>query len=108
MVYVDDMKAEYQPSHRPGFKYIMSHMVADTDEELHEMAHKIGVQRRWFQKDHYDVTQTSRKLAVQHGAIEITQRQCAIMMMNRRRGSPMGTPEEAQKVLDARLSLLSF
>ena len=42
-VYVDDMKADFAPSHRPGRKYILSHMIADTEEELHAMADKIGV-----------------------------------------------------------------
>lgn len=42
-VYVDDMKAEFAPSHRPGRTYVMSHMIADTDAELHAMADRIGV-----------------------------------------------------------------
>jgi hypothetical protein len=30
-------------------RMIMCHMIADTAAELHEMADKIGVDRRWFQ-----------------------------------------------------------
>lgn len=74
-VYVDDMKAGYQPAHRPGRKYVMSHMVADSIQELHEMADQIGVARKWFQGDHYDICQSKRLIAVQRGAIEVTMRQ---------------------------------
>lgn len=72
-VYVDDMRAQYG-------RMVMCHMVADTDDELHAMADKIGVARRWHQKagtyrSHYDIALSKRALAVQHGAVEITQRQ---------------------------------
>jgi hypothetical protein len=46
-VYVDDMRAPYRGM-------IMCHMIADTDEELNAMASAIGMQRGWFQGDHYD------------------------------------------------------
>lgn len=59
----------------------MSHMVADSDTELHEMAHKVGLKREWFQhkKDkpwlnHYDICQTKKKEAHKLGAIEIRRR----------------------------------
>jgi hypothetical protein len=84
-VYVDDMKADYEPSHRHGFKYVMSHMFADTEDELHAMADKIGVLRKWYQGDHYDITQSKRALAVQAGAKEITVREMARMVMAQRR-----------------------
>lgn len=61
-VYVDDYKAPFK-------KMLMCHMVADTDIELDEMADKIGVKRKWKQKDHYDVCLSKRKLAIQNGAI---------------------------------------
>lgn len=56
---------------------LMCHMVADTPEELHVMADKIGMQRKWFQsfakakRPHYDISEPKRKLAVQYGAVEI-------------------------------------
>ena len=66
-VYVDDMKAEFQSRHAPGRRYVMSHRIADTDDELHAMADKIGVARKWFQRDHYDITQSKKALAIKHG-----------------------------------------
>ena len=85
MVYVDDMKAEFKPKHRPGLNYIMSHMIADTEEELHEMAAKIGVARKWYQGDHYDVTQSAKARAIKFGAKQITWRELGLMVAQRRR-----------------------
>ena len=54
----------------------MSHMIADTPEELHAMADRIGLQRQWFQAPpkasfwHYDIAQSKRALAVKAGAID--------------------------------------
>lgn len=68
-VYVD--KAIYQFG-----RMIMCHMIADTPAELHTMADRIGVARRWFQTPpkasfwHYDIAKSKRVLAVAAGAIE--------------------------------------
>ncbi|MFN9471037.1 DUF4031 domain-containing protein [Acidovorax sp.] len=73
-VYVDNMRA------RVG-RMVMCHMVADTEHELHEMADRIGVDRRWYQyplksrHPHYDIGLGMRALAVAAGAIEISQRE---------------------------------
>jgi len=51
----------------------MSHMFADSLEELHAMAHKIGLKREWFQEGstpHYDISQSKRAEAIKHGALE--------------------------------------
>lgn len=101
-VYVDDMAADYKPSHRPGFKYVMSHMIADTEEELHAMADKIGVLRKWYQGDHYDITQTKKALAIKAGAKLIPVRTLATMAVNRRCGFPFGTPETCFEIADKR------
>lgn len=46
-----------------------AHLVSDTSfEELHEFASRIGVDRRWFQGDHYDVPAEVRDAAIAAGA----------------------------------------
>lgn len=73
-VYVDDMWK--LPTGR--FRRMkMSHMIADTDDELHAMANTIGVARKWYQGDHYDIALSKRALAVSAGAQEITLRELA-------------------------------
>lgn len=81
-VYVD--KAQ-----NPFGRMKMCHMVADSLEELHDMAKKIGMKREWFQdnKDHphYDLSITKRKLAIQFGAIEIDNKQLVELIRKNRR-----------------------
>ena len=77
-VYVDDMQAPYR-----GMK--MCHMMADTTEELVAMADKIGVARKWIQKagtpmEHFDIAMSKRKLAVEAGAQEVTQRHLGLLI----------------------------
>lgn len=91
-VYVDDMRA-------PFGKMIMCHMIADTEKELHDMAFAIGLQRRWYQGDHYDVALVKRAEAVSRGAVEITWRQAGAMMACVRLYKlPMPKPEDAETV----------
>ncbi|MGJ0510325.1 MAG: DUF4031 domain-containing protein [Methylocystis sp.] len=78
-VYVDDTRVPYGGM-------TMCHMHADTDEELHAMAGRIGVARRWRHGDHYDICLAKRALAVQGGAIEITKRE-AVKVRRRVRGA---------------------
>lgn len=84
MVYVDDMTAEYRPPHAPGRRYVMCHMIADTDAELFEMAARIGVKKKWFQGDHFDICKSKREQALQCGALPITWRQASEIMHARR------------------------
>jgi hypothetical protein len=81
-VYVDDMAAHYG-------RMVMFHMVADSDEELHAMADKIGVARRWHQKagtvhSHYDICKAKRAQAVVHGAIEVDRAGLAAVLKKKR------------------------
>lgn len=85
-VFVDDMYL--YPMGRFG-RMKMSHMVADTIEELHEMADKIGVARKWVQQAsmgkgwvHYDVSISARVKAIENGAKTITMRELAMMTMD--------------------------
>lgn len=71
-VYVDDMYKYPMGKFR---RMKMSHMIADTDDELHSMADKIGVARKWFQGDHYDIAMIKRELAIKLGAQSITWRE---------------------------------
>lgn len=93
-VYVDDMNADYR-----GMK--MSHMLADTDEELHAMADRIGVQRKWWQSptttsgSHYDIALSKKALAIKAGAVAITWRQASAMNFRRNLTGVLGDPETA-------------
>lgn len=77
-VYVDPMMA-CVPNGR--WRWNRScHMFADTLEELHAFALRIGLKREWFQpaKDrhipHYDLHESRRAAAVKLGAIEVDRR----------------------------------
>lgn len=96
-VYIDDMYL--YPMGQFG-RLKMSHMVADTEEELHALAGKIGMKRAWFQGDHYDVSKAKRTEAIAHGAVEITLQQCAFMCGIRAKlgGGPLPAPEAADKL----------
>ena len=72
-VYVDTAR-------HPFRGYVMCHMMADTLEELHAMADRIGMERRWFQSPpkashpHYDIPESKRARALSLGAREVCQR----------------------------------
>lgn len=68
-VYVDNARI-------PFGRMKMCHMLADTSEELHAMADRIGVARKWVQnpgtwKEHYDVALSARAKAIAAGALEV-------------------------------------
>lgn len=98
-VYVDDMNAGYG-------RMKMSHMLADTDEELHAMAARIGVARKWHQApprhdSHYDIALSKKALAIAAGAVAITWRQAGAMNARRRETGQMGDPADAWEWLKA-------
>lgn len=50
------------------------HLIADSIDELHTFAARLGMKRGWFQpksSPHYDLTEGRRTLAVRMGAIEL-------------------------------------
>lgn len=55
------------------FKPGSAHLTADTLEELHKLAARIGLRREWFQDHrvhpHYDLTASKRELALAAGAV---------------------------------------
>lgn len=102
-VYVDDMQAPFR-------NMVMCHMIADTEAELHAMADKIGIARKWYQvgKFHYDIAQSKRRLAVADGAVEITWRQAGLMMSVIKMGWPMPRPDCAEMAFLAARQLTYF
>lgn len=68
-----------------------SHLVGDTDEELHRFALQLGMKRAWFQANerrphqaHYDVPDRLRIRALELGAEPVSWRQLGRMMRLRR------------------------
>lgn len=57
------------------------HMWADTPEELHDLAERIGLKRKWAQHEniphklHYDLTPARRVKALKAGAVESSRRE---------------------------------
>jgi hypothetical protein len=84
-VYVDNMRA-------PFGRMIMCHMISDSEAEMHAMADSIGVARKWFQGDHYDIALSKRAIAIRNGAVEVTRRQLGLMLRNRRKNGSLGDP----------------
>lgn len=75
-VYVDEIQ-EYPYTNLKCKQWC--HMFADTDDELHTMATKIGLQRSWHQNkpgfSHYDLVPSKRAKAIQCGAKQLTSRE---------------------------------
>ena len=52
------------------------HLVSDTSiDELHEFAAGLGIPRRGFQGDHYDVPEEHRPTVIAAGAVEVESRE---------------------------------
>lgn len=88
-VYIDSFNAPYRGM-------IMCHMVADSKEELLEMARKIGVNTKWIQHEgewgeHFDICQSKKAKALKLGAKEITLREIADFW-NRKKPKKMSKP----------------
>lgn len=81
-VYVDNAQL-------PFGRMKMSHMIADSNAELIEMAKRIGVDPKWIQKpgtphEHFDVSKFKRELAIANGAIPIEPRELVAKLNERR------------------------
>lgn len=82
MVYVDN-------ANLPFGNMIMCHMIADTTQELLDMVDKISVQRKWIQyagtyQEHFDICLSKKKLAIKHGAKEISFMELGRMTLSRK------------------------
>jgi hypothetical protein len=97
-VYVDDMYLHEVGNYG---RMKMSHMIADTQEDLLQMARKIGVHQKWIQHkgepgEHFDVCMSMRAKAIKLGAVQVTMRQCALMCWHRRLYGTLGTPTSVE------------
>lgn len=91
-VYVDQMQPCIPNENWPWPR--SCHLAADTAEELHTFAEKLGLKRSWFQDHkklpHYDLTSQKRRKAVELGAVEITAMQLVRHLV---RGEPLDDPQ---------------
>jgi protein involved in temperature-dependent protein secretion len=81
-VYVDNLR-DYGWRHGPS-----CHLIADSVEELIEFAIAMGMREEWFQAKstpHFDLTASGRELALQNGAVELTQRELVQKLRELRR-----------------------
>lgn len=93
MIYVDELIA-YPQKAASGGRYFGSgrqscHLTADTPEELHAFAARLGLKRQWAQHEgrptlHYDLTPRKRALALQFGAVEVSAREQARQRLKQR------------------------
>jgi hypothetical protein len=86
----------------------MGHLGADSFEELHEFAQKIGLKREWFQANHrykhYDiVTESKRRRAVKAGALLVPPTVLLHLMFSKGLWTPTfpSTLQNASKAYDA-------
>lgn len=89
-VYVDDARIRA----RVGRLHARwSHLTADTDDELHAFASRLGLRRSWFQdhedrlRRHYDVTDSKRLEAIRLGAVAESWRDAARRRIKQRPSS---------------------
>lgn len=66
-VYVDNERIAWRGA-------LWCHLVADTPDELHSFARRLGLQKSWFQSEsiypHYDITISVRSRAIALGALD--------------------------------------
>lgn len=94
-VYVDEF-SYYAPTRIRCFKSGSAHLTADSLDELHAFADKLGLRRVWFQASppssvpHYDLTKSKHTIALQLGAVLVPAREQARRRIAARRpGRPV-------------------
>ncbi len=73
-VYID-------PPTWPGHGRLWSHLISDSSyEELHAFADSLGLPRRAFERDHYDVIEERFDSAVRAGALVVSSREIVALL----------------------------
>lgn len=92
-VYVDNFRA---PAILCGVRGRWSHLTADTQDELHTFAARLGLQHIWYQQRckmarcdpcphwHYDIVDAKRQTAIQLGAKPVDIRELGALIRGRR------------------------
>lgn len=99
-VYVDNMYLYAMGEfNRGGRVYKMSHMVAESTEELITFVLSIGLNPKWIQlagtyKEHFDITMTKRTLALSLGAVACSMSEMGYLIRQRRETGSLGNLEE--------------
>ncbi len=93
-VYID-------PPTWPGHGQLWSHLISDRSyQELHDFAARIGIPRRGFERDHYDVIAERYGAAVTEGAQPVSSREIVLLLtaagLRRRRQSRLARPTAAE------------
>ncbi|MEV7079410.1 DUF4031 domain-containing protein [Streptomyces sp. NPDC093516] len=75
----------------PGHGRLWSHLVSDVSyDELHTFAARLGVPRRAFERDHYDIPAQRYADVVAAGAVEVSSREVVRLLhgsgLRRRKG----------------------
>jgi hypothetical protein len=84
LVYVDYIIDWGELATEKGLKWTKwCHLIADTHEELMDMAGKLKLKPEWIQKpgtreEHFDLIPTKRTLAIKYGALPISNRELAL------------------------------
>jgi hypothetical protein len=86
----------------PGHGHLWSHMISDQSyEELHAFAARIGIPRRGFEHDHYDVIAERYAVALAEGAQPVRSREIVTLLtaagLRRRRRSRLALPSQAEE-----------
>ena len=93
MLYVDSMRM-------PFGRMLMSHMIADTPQELAEAEKTLGLPKGSIQypstwKEHLDVSQSKRAEAIKMGAKVTPTKELAMMLIERRKAQKKAVSENS-------------
>ena len=88
-VYID-------PPTWPGHGRMWSHLISDASfDELHTFADELGVPRRAFERDHYDIPSHRYADVVAAGAVEVSSREVVRLLTGAGLRRPKGRPAQS-------------